>query len=260
MLLFDALIDNYTGETNLSVKLRLTRLGRKKRPYYRIIAVDSRKKRDGAYLEKIGYYHPLDDPPGIKVDADKALKWLRVGAQPSDTVRSLLRREGVWLRFRMEKRGLTDDQINEAMTEWFAKKKEAESEAEQAKKKAAIKPVAEEAAPAPDTEKEAAVKPVAEEVESAPDTKKETAEKQAAEETEHAPDADKADTGEKEDTESSEAASVEPDEKDAETVEAEEKEDTGSDASDTKSDDETVQEKPDSEKDESSEEESKPAE
>lgn len=216
-------------------------MGRKKRPYYRIIAVDSRKKRDGAYLEKIGYYHPLDDPPGIKVDADKALKWLRVGAQPSDTVRSLLRREGIWLRFRMEKRGLTEDQINEAMIEWFAKKKETEAEAELAKKKTAVKKAAEE-------------------VEPAPDTKKETAEKQAAEEAAPAPDAEKADAGEKEDTESSEAASVEPDEKDAETVEAEEKKDAGSDASDTKIDDEPVQEKPDSEKDESSEEESKPAE
>jgi len=254
-------------------------LGRKKRPYYRIIAVDSRKKRDGAYLEKIGYYHPLDDPPGIKVDADKALKWLRVGAQPSDTVRSLLRREGIWLRFRMEKRGLTEDQINEAMIEWFAKKKETEAEAELAKKKTAVKKAAEEVEPAPDTkketaekqaaeetapapdaEKEATVKPVAEEVEPAPDTKKETAEKQAAEEAAPAPDAEKADAGEKEDTESSEAASVEPDEKDAETVEAEEKKDAGSDASDTKIDDEPVQEKPDSEKDESSEEESKPAE
>ena len=104
----------------MSVKLRLTRMGRKKRPFYRIIAVDSRRKRDGAYIDRIGIYHPLENPPVVEVDADKALKWLRCGAQPSDTVRSLLRKEGVWLRFRLEKRGLPETQINQMMVEWFA--------------------------------------------------------------------------------------------------------------------------------------------
>ena len=101
------------------VKLRLTRIGRKKQPYYRIIAVDSRKKRDGAFLDLIGYYHPLEDPAGLKIDADKALKWLRVGAQPSNTVRSLLRRQGVWYRFLLEKRKLPEAQIDTLMNEWM---------------------------------------------------------------------------------------------------------------------------------------------
>ncbi len=112
----------------MSVRLRLTRMGRKKRPYYRIVAVDSRRKRDGAFIENLGHYHPLEDPPTVKVDADKALKWLRVGAQPSDTVRSLLRREGIWLRFRLEKRGLPESQIEGMMTEWFEARSHAKAE------------------------------------------------------------------------------------------------------------------------------------
>lgn len=100
-------------------------MGRKKRPYYRIVAVDSRVKRDGVYIERVGYYHPLDEPPTIVIDGDKALKWLRCGALPSDTVLSLLRREGVWLRFRLEKRGLSETQINDMMADWFAKHKPA---------------------------------------------------------------------------------------------------------------------------------------
>ena len=103
----------------MSVRLRLTRMGRKKRPYYRIVAIDSRKKREGAFIERIGYYHPLNDPPAVKIDGEKALKWLHVGAQPSETVRSLLRREGVWLRFLLEKRKLPESQINEMMLEWM---------------------------------------------------------------------------------------------------------------------------------------------
>ncbi len=94
-------------------------MGRKKRPYYRIVAVDSRKKRDGAFIERVGYYHPLDTPATVVIEADKALKWLRDGAIPSDTVLSLFRREGVWLRFRLEKRGLPQVQIDQMMNDWF---------------------------------------------------------------------------------------------------------------------------------------------
>ncbi len=95
-------------------------MGRKKRPYYRIVAVDSRRKRDGAFIDRVGYYHPLDTPATVAIEADKALKWLRDGAIPSQTVLSLFRREGVWLRFRLEKRGLPEVQINQMMNDWFA--------------------------------------------------------------------------------------------------------------------------------------------
>ncbi len=122
------------------VRLRLTRMGRKKRPYYRIIAVDGRKKRDGAFLERLGYYHPLDNPAAISIDAEKTLKWLRVGAQPSETVRSLLRKEGIWYRFRLEKRGLPESQIQTMMVEWFEKNKQVEAEKAQKPAKVEVAP------------------------------------------------------------------------------------------------------------------------
>jgi small subunit ribosomal protein S16 len=129
----------------LAVRIRLTRVGRKKRPYYRIIAVDSRKRRDGAYLDNIGFYHPLDDPPTVKIDADKALKWLRVGAEPSETVLSLLRGEGVWLRFRLEKRGMPETQIQEKMAEWFATHAKPKEQPEPGKATAPVAPAPTEA-------------------------------------------------------------------------------------------------------------------
>lgn len=79
----------------MAVKLRLTRLGAKKAPFYRIVATDSRKARDGQYIEQIGSYNPVKDPAEIKIDAELAKKWLAVGAQPTDTVRSLLVKEGI---------------------------------------------------------------------------------------------------------------------------------------------------------------------
>ncbi|HNQ39978.1 MAG: 30S ribosomal protein S16 [Candidatus Cloacimonas sp.] len=77
------------------VKLRLRRMGAINQPFYRIVAVDSRKKRDGKYIESIGWYDPKPDPSQMKIDTERALYWLGVGAQPSDTVRSLLRKAGV---------------------------------------------------------------------------------------------------------------------------------------------------------------------
>jgi len=77
------------------VKLRLTRLGAHKAPFYRIIATDSRKSRDGSYIEQIGYYDPTKEPAVVKIDNALAEKWLSQGAQPSDTVRTLLKKAGV---------------------------------------------------------------------------------------------------------------------------------------------------------------------
>ena len=77
------------------VKLRLRRMGAIDKPFYRIVAVDSHKKRDGKYLEQLGYYDPKTDPFTLKVDIDKSIKWLKVGAQPSKTVRSLFSKAGI---------------------------------------------------------------------------------------------------------------------------------------------------------------------
>ncbi len=79
----------------MAVKLRLKRMGQKKKPFYRIVAADSRAPRDGRFIEQIGYYNPVSDPVELKIDAEKAQKWLKTGAQPTDTVRALLKKSGV---------------------------------------------------------------------------------------------------------------------------------------------------------------------
>lgn len=80
------------------VKLRLRRMGAKKRPSYRIVAADSRAPRDGAFIEALGFYDPITDPATIKVDVERARHWINVGAQPTDTVRSLLNKAGVYAK------------------------------------------------------------------------------------------------------------------------------------------------------------------
>lgn len=79
----------------MAVKLRLKRMGQKKKPFYRIVAADSRAPRDGKFIEQIGYYNPVSQPEELKIDAEKAQKWLKTGAQPTDTVRALLKKSGV---------------------------------------------------------------------------------------------------------------------------------------------------------------------
>ena len=76
------------------LKIRLRRMGAKKAPFYRIIVADSRAPRDGAFVEELGYYNPLTDPVELKVDAERAAHWIKNGAQPTDTVRALLKKSG----------------------------------------------------------------------------------------------------------------------------------------------------------------------
>ena len=79
----------------MSVKIRLTRMGSKKRPFYRIVVADIRSPRDGRFIEKIGIYDPKDDPSRIEVDRDKALDWIKKGAKPTDTVQRLFDKIGL---------------------------------------------------------------------------------------------------------------------------------------------------------------------
>jgi small subunit ribosomal protein S16 len=79
----------------MAVKIRLQRFGAKKKPFYRIVAADSRNKRDGRYLEIIGTYNPLTNPATVKIDDVKAQKWLQEGAQPTDTVKNLFTKAGI---------------------------------------------------------------------------------------------------------------------------------------------------------------------
>ena len=77
------------------VKMRLRRMGAKKQPFYRVIVADERSPRNGRFIEELGYYNPLTEPATIKIDADKAMEWIKNGAQPTETVKVLLKKAGI---------------------------------------------------------------------------------------------------------------------------------------------------------------------
>ena len=87
----------------MAVKLRLKRMGSKQRPFYRIVAADSRSPRDGRFIETVGTYDPIKKDDNITVDEEKTLKWLNNGAQPTDTVKSIFTQAGVWAKFKNKK-------------------------------------------------------------------------------------------------------------------------------------------------------------
>lgn len=108
----------------MAVKLRLMRMGRKGQPFYRIVAVDSRKRRDGAYIDKIGHYNPLKNPSDLVVDDHKALKWLNRGAIPTDTVRNLLSRRGIMMAFALQKKGVQEEELWDQVSRFRLEKEE----------------------------------------------------------------------------------------------------------------------------------------
>jgi small subunit ribosomal protein S16 len=110
----------------LAVKLRLRRIGKKKQPIYKVVAADSRSPRDGKFLESIGLYNPLTNPHTLDIKEDRALYWLEVGAQPTDTVASLLRQKGITLKLELKKKGLSEEKISEEIEKW-SKLKEAKA-------------------------------------------------------------------------------------------------------------------------------------
>ena len=95
----------------MSVKIRLMRMGKKKQPTYRVVVADSRSPRDGRNIETIGHYRPRQDPPAADIDGEKALAWLRKGAQPTEQVQKLLTVSGVWAQFESEKGGRVDTKL-----------------------------------------------------------------------------------------------------------------------------------------------------
>jgi small subunit ribosomal protein S16 len=131
----------------VSVKIRLTRTGRKKQPYYRIVVMDSRVRRDGAYVDQIGIYQPKRQPAVVNIEDEKALLWLSRGAIPSDTVRTLLSQRGLMLRHDLTKRNYPPEKVEAAVTKWkeAADARQAERNARRGAKRKA-KP-AEETAP-----------------------------------------------------------------------------------------------------------------
>lgn len=110
----------------MSVKIRLRRQGRKKAAYYQIVAADSRAKRDGRFLEKIGTYNPMTNPASITLDIDKALTWLDNGAQPTDTARAILSYKGVMYKKHLQrgvrKGAFTQEVADKKFEEWIAAK------------------------------------------------------------------------------------------------------------------------------------------
>jgi len=185
----------------MPVRIRLQRHGKKGKPFYWIVAADSRAKRDGRYLEKLGTYNPNTHPVTVTLDVDKSVQWLQNGAQPSDTARNLLSDEGVMLKNHLvngiRKGALTEEQVDERFEAWV-KEKEGKKEAllnnlkqQQNKAKAAIlaaeqevsakrKAAAEEAL-AEETAEETAVEAAAEEAPATEEATEETAEEAAVE-------------------------------------------------------------------------------
>lgn len=149
----------------MSTTIRLTRMGRKQRPFYRLIVTDSRNRRDGAYLANLGYYNPFADPLEVKLHEQEIIAWLRKGATVSETARSLMRREGVLLRWELLRQGLTADEVEARVAAWkndldgrLGAKAQAKAEQERKAKveAAAAKRAAEEAAAAEAAAAEAA--------------------------------------------------------------------------------------------------------
>ncbi|MBT2731565.1 MULTISPECIES: 30S ribosomal protein S16 [Carnobacterium] len=87
----------------MAVKIRLKRMGSKRNPFYRIVVADSRSPRDGRFIETVGTYNPVVNPAEVKVDEESVLKWLANGAQPSDTIRNILSKEGIMKKFHESK-------------------------------------------------------------------------------------------------------------------------------------------------------------
>jgi len=110
----------------MPVKIRLTRRGRKKAPFYHIVIADSRAPRDGRFIESIGKYNPTTNPATIELDFDKALDWLQKGAQPTDTCRAILSYRGVMMKKHLlegvKKGALTEEQAEEKFQSWMTEK------------------------------------------------------------------------------------------------------------------------------------------
>ncbi len=102
----------------MAVKLRLKRMGKKRQPIYKVVAADVRSPRDGKFIEAIGLYNPKTDPATIDISEERALYWLGVGAQPTETVKNLLSKKGILLKKELIKRGLSEAEVEAKLTEW----------------------------------------------------------------------------------------------------------------------------------------------
>jgi len=116
------------------IRLRLQRKGRKKRPYFHIVAADQRSPRDGRVIERLGRYDNVSERKELIVDEERIIHWLRIGAQPSDTVRSLLKREGILYKMHLIRWGKSEEEIEQALAEWKEARSTSASEDEVSRK------------------------------------------------------------------------------------------------------------------------------
>lgn len=123
----------------MAVKLRLRRMGKKKQPVYKVVAADVRSPRDGKFIEAIGLYNPKANPAVMDIQEDRALYWLGVGAQPTETVKNILSKKGILLKKDLQKHGKSEEEINAKIDEWV-KLQEAKKVSKQSKKKVDTKP------------------------------------------------------------------------------------------------------------------------
>ena len=169
----------------MATKIRLKRIGRRNRPFYRLVVMDSRKKRDGAAIEELGWFNPIQADKPYSLNEDRILHWMKLGAQPSEGAHGLMKRSGLAHRWHLTQQGLDENAIEKEMKKWALTREETlKNRAEKAEKKAQeAKLKAEEAAASAAAEEAPAEEAPAEEApaEKAPDEKIEEAE--AVEET-----------------------------------------------------------------------------
>ena len=214
----------------MSVKLRMKRMGRKKIPYFRLIAIDSRKQRDGKELDRVGVYNPLPEQEVFNVDEEKLFYWLEKGAEPSDTVRTLMKNHGLALKWHLKSQGKSEEEIEREFQKWqLLRESKAAAKDEQAKRETET---VQEPEPEPEPEVDEAAAEAEEEItaeveEQEPDTaaeepaaESEEEEVQTADETESAEDSEPA-----ADEEEEQAADEEADEENAESEDTASEED-----------------------------------
>ena len=169
----------------MATKIRLKRIGRRNRPFYRLIVIDSRKKRDGAAIEQVGWYNPIADENSYDIKGDRVLHWLGEGAIPSDAVKKIMRQEGLSLRWHLMQQGVDEKEIEKEMKKWELNRENvlADREAKKAEKLLKKKEASQaEAAPEAPAEEKAEEAPEAEAAPEAP----------AEEKAEEAPEAEAA--------------------------------------------------------------------
>ena len=125
----------------MSVKIRLKRMGRRNRPFYRIVAIDSRTRRDGPEIERLGWFDPLKTDVAVDLKEERIIHWLELGAQPSETVHNILSSTGLQFKMHLMREGKSEEEIASALTEWQLRQEEIRAKQEE-KKKAKKKTVA----------------------------------------------------------------------------------------------------------------------